>query len=174
MTGMTDWWSSFIGRFFPSNYPLNNDMFRFIGLFEGVHHYVYDDKPGFSDTSCTIGIGHKLHPGLCNSQDHALYWSTAKMHSVCRSDYKVATQIRTAITRWLNRTQYYAVVDTAYVAGVSEVAGSKMLKYLNAGNWEKMYQQWDWDCNSASYLAGACKRRAAEKRLFRTGMYPWE
>lgn len=96
------------------------------------------------------------------------------MESQCRSDFDTATHIRLSINRPLSREQYYAVVDIAYIDGVGGVAGSEMIKYLNAGKWVQMYQQWNWDCNSFSYLKGACKRRAAEKRLFRTGLYPWQ
>ncbi|WP_208952189.1 lysozyme [Rahnella sp. ChDrAdgB13] len=67
----------------------------------------------------------------------------------------------------LNQNQFDALVDFAYNLGVSALAGSTLLKKLNAGDYVGAADEFlRWNKAGGKVLSGLTRRRAAERELF--------
>jgi lysozyme len=69
----------------------------------------------------------------------------------------------------LNANQFSALVDFAYNVGVEALAGSTLMRLVNAGDFEGAAKQFGrWVFADDEELPGLVTRRAAEAKLFET------
>lgn len=67
----------------------------------------------------------------------------------------------------LTQPQYDALTDLVYNCGIANLAGSTLLKKLNAGDYEQAGNEFDrWNKSGGHVLPGLVKRRAMEHQWF--------
>lgn len=138
----------------------------FIERHEGFVDHLYNDSAG----NCTIGYGHLLHHGGCNSSDRARYphgISRAQARTRLRADVGVAERaVRSDVKVRLNQHQFDALVSFTFNIGTNAFRGSTLLRVLNQGHYAQVpAQMMRWT------IGGLESRRRDEVRLWKYGQY---
>jgi lysozyme len=127
---------------------------------EGFRNHVYLDVAGFP----TIGSGHLVKPtesfpaGVTEPQAASILAT-----DVQQAEQAVARLVKVALTQG----QFDALVDFCFNLGASRLAGSTLLRELNAGNHAAAAQQLlSWDHAGGVVNAGLKGRREAELKLW--------
>ena len=127
---------------------------------EGFRSHVYLDLEGWP----TIGYGHRLvHP-----ESFPAGIDEAQAAGLLAADVREAEQ---AVERMVNvplaQGQFDALVDFCFNLGAGKLAGSTILKDLNAGRYDAAGEQLlRWDHAGTSVNAGLKARREAEFQLW--------
>ncbi|MGA2350633.1 MAG: lysozyme [Terracidiphilus sp.] len=128
---------------------------------EGFRKLVYKDTAGFP----TIGYGHRLlHPeSFPNGIDEP------QASNLLASDLRDAEQaVERMVKVPLSQGQFDALVDFCFNLGAGRLAGSTLLKYLNAKRYDEAVEQlllWN---HAGGHESSALKtRREAEAALWR-------
>lgn len=137
----------------------SNAGIRLIKNFEGCKLRAYRDIVG----AWTIGYGHTgadVAPGQAITQVEA--------DQLLAADLRGFEQcVLDAVEVELTQNQFDALVSFAYNLGCRALAGSTLLKLLNAGNTEAAAQQFArWNKAGGKYVAGLARRRRAEREMF--------
>ena len=137
--------------------------FELIKRSEGFRGHVYTDVAGFP----TIGYGHRVTPpesfpgGIDEARADVILAS-----DVLEAEREVARLVRVALTQG----QFDALVDFCYNLGAGRLAGSNLLKELNAGRHNAAGEQLlNWDHVGGQVNAGLKARREAEFQLWNGG-----
>jgi lysozyme len=145
----------------------------FIARFEGFVAEPYNDPAGHA----TIGFGHLIHRGRVTDADRRR-WGTIsreKATRLLRADAaRFERAVERAVTVRLSQPQVDALVSLAFNIGPGALAGSTLVRTLNAGNREAAADQflrWDRAGSPPRPMAGLTRRRRDERRLFLTGLY---
>jgi lysozyme len=127
---------------------------------EGFRATVYNDVAGFP----TIGYGHKLTPGESFPIGITEAQATALLEQdVQGAEAAVARLVKVALTQG----QFDALVDFVYNVGAGRLAGSTLLRMLNAGNTTGAGQQLLlWVYAGGVKQPGLMTRREAELALW--------
>jgi lysozyme len=129
--------------------------------FEGCRLRAYPD-PGTNGAPWTIGYGHtgpEVHPGMVITDKQA---EDYLMDDLRRFEDGVAR-----IAPKCTDNQYAALVSFAYNLGLSSLAGSTLLKYHNAGQYDKANGEFcKWDHMNGRVSSGLERRRGAEAMLY--------
>lgn len=128
----------------------------------------YQDKGG----TWTIGWGRTrdVSPGMTCTQEEADSWLMAEIAAV-------SAVVEKLVTVPLNENQFSALVDFAYNEGTGTLAGSSILRLLNAGQYAtaathlELYDKIHVNGEKVAEL-GLAKRRAMEKALFLSPVQP--
>ncbi len=135
---------------------------QFIRDQEALRTRAYQDSAGY----WTIGYGHKIVTGDgLNSQSVI---SAAQAENLLRQDVGrfvagVRAQVRVPITQ----NQFDALVSLAFNIGLSALAGSTLLRKLNAGDIAGAANEFGrWIYAGGRTLAALVSRRAAEAAIF--------
>jgi lysozyme len=130
---------------------------------EGFRERVYLDVAGLQ----TIGYGHLVKPtesfpnGLTESEAAALLAS-----DVHGAEQSVARLVKVTLTQG----QFDALVDFCFNLGAGRLAGSTLLRELNAGHHDAAAQQLlSWDHAAGAINSGLKARREAELKLWMAG-----
>jgi lysozyme len=128
---------------------------------EGCELHAYQDAVGV----WTIGYGHTgsdVHPGQTITQ--------ADADTLLEADLKCfEVAVNNLVSHDLTSNQFAALVDFAYNEGAGALAGSTLLRLLNAGDVAGAADQFAaWDEAGGEVLPGLVARRAKEKELFLT------
>ena len=143
---------------------MNNLAYSSKGLalteqFEGLRLTAYQDSVGV----WTIGYGHTgsdVHPGLAITQQQA---SELLLKDVASA----VAAVNRLVTVPLTQNQFDALVDFVFNAGAGNLAGSTLLRDLNAGNYAGAAAQFPkWVHAGNQILPGLVARRNAELALF--------
>jgi lysozyme len=130
--------------------------------FEGCELTAYWDAYG---KVWTIGYGHTgpdVHEGMTITQEQATALLKADLATA-----EAGVQSLTAVN--LTPNQFAALVDFAYNEGVGQLAGSTLMRLVNAGNFKEAAEQFGhWVYAGGQVLSDLVRRRAAEKALFLT------
>lgn len=143
---------------------------EFIARFEGEVDHAYDDAAGH----CTIGIGHLLSMSTCGASGHAGETIThARALDLLESDAAVAARaVKGDVKVPLNQAQTDALISFAFNEGTGSLAGSTLLRLLNAGNYGSVPKElMRWVYADGVKLPGLVARRHAEGQLFAHGTY---
>jgi lysozyme len=127
---------------------------------EGFRDHVYLDVAGFP----TIGYGHRLlHP-----ESFPKGISEAQATEILVSDVRDAEQaVERLVKVALTQGQFDALVDFCFNLGQGKLAGSTLLKDLNAGQYESAAEQLlRWDHAGAQECPALKARREAEFELW--------
>jgi len=130
---------------------------------EGFRGNLYTDVAGFP----TIGYGHRVTPqesfpgGIGEAQAAALL-----TEDVLEAERMVGRLVGVALTQG----QFDALVDFCFNLGAGRLAGSSLLRELNAGQYEAAAEQLlSWDHAGGVVNAGLKARREAEFELWNGG-----
>jgi lysozyme len=130
---------------------------------EGFRDHVYSDVAGFP----TVGFGHLVKPpesfpgGVTEPQAAAILAADVE-----QAELAVARLVKVALTQG----QFDALVDFCFNLGAGRLAGSSLLRELNAGRHDAAAQQLlSWDHAGVVVVAGLRARREAELRLWKGG-----
>ena len=130
-----------------------------IKQFEGCVLMAYADIGGI----LTIGYGHTGSDVVAEleiSQDDALNLLSQDLD-------RTAEGVSQLLTIDVNQNQFDALCDFAYNLGVSALAGSTLLRKLNAGDIAGAGSEFPkWDHDRGVVVTGLLKRRLAEQTLF--------
>jgi lysozyme len=137
-----------------------------IASFEGFVPHPYDDPVGYA----TVGYGHLLHKSRVTDADRR-HWGTLTPEQgkallrkdVARFEKAVRRLVKTRITQG----QFDALVSFAYNVGEGALAGSTLLRRLNAGDKHGAADEFlKWDVAGGQHLPGLARRRRAERDRF--------
>ncbi len=130
---------------------------------EGFRSQVYTDVAGLP----TIGYGHRVTApesflgGIDEAQAAAMLTEDA-----LEAEREVARLVRVALTQG----QFDALVDFCFNLGAGRLAGSSLLRELNAGQYAAAAEQLlGWDHAGGAVNAGLRARREAEFQLWNGG-----
>jgi len=127
--------------------------------FEGCRLNAYQDQVGV----WTIGYGHTgpdVIAGLTITQAQAQAYLQADVTSA-------ADCVNRLVAVQLSQEEFDALVDFAFNLGSGALAGSTLLRLLNAGNFTAAAAEFDkWDRAGGVVVAGLLRRRTAEAALF--------
>ncbi|HEV2133810.1 MAG TPA: lysozyme [Terracidiphilus sp.] len=139
---------------------LSNAGLNLIRQSEGFRAQVYNDAAGLP----TIGYGHKLRPG--ESFPNGITETQAEQ--LLAADAGIAGQaVERLVTVPLTQGQFDALVDFCFNLGQGRLAGSTLLRDLNAGDYDAARQQLLlWDHSGTQVLPGLQARRQAEFNLW--------
>lgn len=140
---------------------INQAGLTLIKSFEGCELVAYADAVGVP----TIGWGHTgsdVHLGLTITQEHA--------DALLESDLRVFENgVNNLVARDLTPNQFAALVSFAYNLGLNALAGSTLMRDVNAGEFPAAADQFgEWVSAGGHVLEGLVRRRAAERTLFTT------
>jgi lysozyme len=132
---------------------------------------VYDDQ----GKNPTIGYGHKLSESEMKLYPKGKFIDEAKGHELLRGDLADAVDaVKRNVKVPLSDNEYSALVSFAYNAGAGALAGSTLLKKLNAGDYAGAaaeFPKWIWVTDKAtgekSVSNGLITRREKEQKLFK-------
>jgi len=130
---------------------------------EGFRSNLYTDVAGFP----TIGYGHRVtasesFPGPISEQQAA----DLLAKDVAGAEHDVTRLVTVPLTQG----QFDALVDFCFNLGAGRLAGSTLLKDLNAGNYDAASAQLPlWDHAAGKVNAGLKARRLAELQLWQSG-----
>ncbi len=127
---------------------------------EGFREHVYRDVAGFP----TIGYGHLLR--LNESFPNGI--AEPQATSILATDVQQAEQAVSRLVKVaLTQGQFDALVDFCFNLGAGRLAGSTLLRELNAGNHDTAAQQLlSWDHAAGVVNTGLKARREAELKLW--------
>jgi lysozyme len=127
---------------------------------EGFRGHTYLDVNGLP----TIGYGHRL----LHTESFPNGIGEAQAAEILRSDVRGAEQtVQRLVKVALTQGQFDALVDFCFNLGAGRLAGSTLLKVLNAARYEDAAEQLlRWDLASGKENAGLKTRREAELALW--------
>lgn len=131
--------------------------------FEGCKLTAYPD-PGTGGEPWTIGVGHtgNVFPGDVITQDRA--------DALLREDLgRFEKCVNAALTVTVSQPQFDALVSFAFNLGCGAMAGSTLMRKLNAGDAAGAGTEFrHWNRAGGAVMAGLTRRREAERDLFLT------
>jgi lysozyme len=141
---------------------INDAGVRLVQEFEGCKLEAYPD-PGTGGEPFTIGwgsTGPDIGPGTVWTQEEA---DARFLDDLTKFGDGVDRLVRVPLTD----NQFAALVSFAYNVGLGALAGSTLLRKLNAGDYEGAADQFPrWSKGGGRVLPGLVRRRAAERDLF--------
>jgi lysozyme len=127
---------------------------------EGFREKTYLDVVGIA----TIGYGHRLLPGehFPDGIDEAR-GAVMLEADVCDAEAAVSRLVKVPLTQG----QFDALVDFVFNLGSGRLAGSTLLRELNAGHYESAADEFlKWDHAGSKELRALKSRRESEQDLF--------
>jgi lysozyme len=139
---------------------VSDDGLNMIRKFEGFVSHTYNDPVGIP----TIGYGHKLLPG--ESFPNGI--TEAQAEQLLDTDAANAGQdVENLVTVSITQNQFDALVDFTFNLGRGRLAGSTLLRDLNASQYDAARQQLLlWDHAGNQVMPGLQARRQAEFDLW--------
>lgn len=134
--------------------------------FEGLRLEAYPD-PGTNGSPWTIGIGStqpEVKPGDVITTDEAYRRFD---DDIAPAEAAVNSLVKVLITQ----SQFDALVSFVFNVGAGAFKDSTLLRLLNEGKYREVGPQFDrWNKAGNTVLLGLVKRRAAERKLFESGI----
>lgn len=141
------------------------EMRHMIEQWEGLRLQTYRDSVGVA----TIGYGHTgpdVHDGEDITEAQADALMTADLH---KFEVAVSSMVDMAPT---SQQQFDAMVSFSYNLGSGALAGSSLLRYHKAGQFEAAAGEFvKWDHAGGQVLAGLLRRRQGEAAVYLNGTY---
>jgi lysozyme len=142
---------------------LSAEGLELIKTSEGFRSLVYRDVAGIP----TIGYGHRVMPGESFPNGVSEEQATAILTSDVQEAEQAVTRL---VTMALTQGQFDALVDFCFNLGATRLAGSTLLKELNAGHYTYAAEQFLlWDHAGGAVVAGLEARRQADFQLWTQG-----
>jgi lysozyme len=146
----------------PSPTTVSPAAVALVKRFEGLQLAAYPD-PGTGDSPWTIGYGHtgpEVTVGVTITEELA--------EALLRDDLdRAAAAVLELVTVPLAQHQLDALASFAFNVGLSNLAGSMLLRYLNAGDYDAVpYQLRRWVLANGRTLPDPVARRDAEAMMW--------
>ena len=132
------------------------------------------DKP-------TYGLGSTVRPDGKPVQEGDRITPPAAINLAVRDITAKEAEIKACVTAPMHQHEYDAFVSLAYNVGPVAVAGSALVRMLNAGNIDdaaERFLQWSKVRNPKTGMLepspGLLARRRAERTIFLGGLYNWD
>ena len=135
----------------------------FIKSWEACRLRAYDDGVGV----WTIGYGRttNVKPGDVCTQHQANEWFDEESS-------RFSNQVSALLLVDVTENQFDALVSLAYNIGVAAFSNSTLLRKLNDGDYQGAAEQFDvWNKGGGKVMHGLVRRRAAERKIFESGVY---
>ena len=146
-----------------NNFTYSQNGLALTQQFEGLRLSAYQDQVGV----WTIGYGHTgkdVHPELTITQEQA---NDLLMQDVASA----VAAVNRLVTVAFNQSGFDALVDFAFNLGNNALAGSTLLRKLNANDFAGACAEFPKWCKAGGKtVAGLLRRRHAEQQLFQQGM----
>jgi len=135
---------------------------QFIQRHEGYRNTPYQDIAG----NWTVGIGHKIQPSDGIPLNQAI--DNATVQNLFAGDLNDAANIvQQYVNVPLTQGQFDALVDFVFNLGRARLAGSTLLRLLNAGNYSAAAAEFNkWVYAGNNRVAALVSRRAGETQMF--------
>jgi len=135
---------------------------QFIQSQEGYRNTPYQDVAG----NWTVGIGHEIQPGDGIALNQAIDGAT--IQNLFAGDLNDAANIvQQYVNVPLTQGQFDALVDFVFNLGRARLAGSTLLRLLNAGNYSAAAAEFNkWVYAGNNRVAALVSRRAGETQMF--------
>lgn len=152
----------------------SDQALEFIRHHEGCELRAYPDPGSADGNPWTIGVGHTkgVKKGDTCTVEQAMAW--------LREDIQVAeAAVNRLVKVPLTQAQFDALVSFVFNVGADEdvdtvaegLGDSTLLRLLNAGDYAGAAAQFKrWNKNDGRVMAGLTTRRAAEAKMFETGL----
>ncbi len=142
---------------------INADGITLLKRFEGLELRAYQDSVGV----WTIGYGHTSAAGP-PSVSPGQTITEAEAEQILKRDLVIYEDgVRNLVKVPINSNQFSALVSFAYNLGVEALAGSTLLKKLNAGDYQGAADEFPrWVKAGGQTLPGLVSRRNSERALF--------
>ena len=167
---------------------ISSQLLDFIEAYEGNSGMLSPSKRLTGDTyglyndpsnNCTVGIGHLIHNGMCNSKDIRSYKTTfpngqthAEARQLLEDDVtSIGTDVNDNVIVHLTQQQFDALVDFTFNEGENNFKMSKLLKDINAGNCDAATIISDFRDSRFTRNGTLLARRSDEANLFNNGLY---
>jgi lysozyme len=147
---------------------VSNAGLNFIAGYEGFRGRAYNDQAGHA----TIGFGHLLHFGPTTASDRKLNWTRATGIKVFAKDIlRYQEAVDRYVTVPLAQAQFDALVSLCFNIGIIGFRDSTLLRKLNAEDRRGAADEFlRWNKAGGRVSLGLSRRRAAERKLFLTGL----
>src|SRR5215469_13147858 len=146
-----------------NNYTYSQNGLALTQKFEGLRLAAYQDQVGV----WTIGYGHTgkdVHPKLTITQEQA---NNLLMQDVASA----VAAVNRLVTVEFNQDGFDALVDFAFNLGNNALAGSTLLRKLNANDLVGACAEFPKWCKAGGKtVAGLLRRRQAEQQIFQRGI----
>jgi len=146
-----------------NNFTYSQNGLNLTEQFEGLRLTAYQDSVGV----WTIGYGHTgndVRPGLTITQQQA-------NNLLMQDTQSAAAAVNRLVTVAINQDEFDALVDFTFNLGQNALAGSTLLRKLNAGDFAGAAAEFPKWCKAGGkVLQGLVRRRQAEQQLFEQGM----
>ncbi len=144
---------------------INSAGLDLIKQFEGLALTAYRDPGGI----WTIGYG---HTGPVNGQPIGagmVITEATALDELAKDLTNFERGVNDLLAHDVNPNQFAALVSLAFNIGLEALAGSTLLRYVNAGEYDEAAKQFSaWVYDDGEVLAGLVRRRLAEQQLFET------
>lgn len=142
---------------------INAKTIALIKEFEGLRTHAYRDAVGI----WTIGYGHTSVAGLPAVTSGQVVSPDDAEAILARDLRYVASRVAALVVVDLNDNQFGALVSFAFNLGSGALAGSSLLRFVNAGAFDAAANEFRrWVHAGNAVLPGLVRRRAAERALW--------
>lgn len=145
--------------------------YNLIKKYEKFVPKLYSNDGGGGGGNCTIGYGHLIHEGPCTPADFARYGngiSLPEAEATLRTDAEIVEDtIRRNVKVSLSQNQFDGLVSFLFTLGEGSFKSSRLLGFLNAGDFNSVPIEMRKFIYSNGKLAnGLVPRREEEAQLF--------
>ncbi|NUX99551.1 lysozyme [Paraburkholderia youngii] len=156
-------------------WTVTENLIQFTAQWEAFRAHLYDNDGGGRGGNTTIGYGHLVHMGPINGSASETPWlagvTVPQAFALIREDIKVAERIiNQRILLPLYQYEYDSLVDFVY--NVRGHTKESLLKLVNTGHYDRVPAKFlEYTSASGAHPGGLLKRRHAEAKMFRDGIY---
>lgn len=145
---------------------LNQITIEHIKASEGLRLKAYPDPGSKDGKPVTIGYGTTRINGKPINLGTTITEAQAEQYLKLDLE-EFAKKVKALIKVTLNSNQFGALVSFAYNVGLNAFANSTLLKVINAGNFDRVPEQFRrWVYNDGKYMKGLANRREKEISLW--------
>jgi GH24 family phage-related lysozyme (muramidase) len=131
-----------------SSLTMSQKGVKFLLKHEGFKPSLYNDALGH----CTIGYGYLVHRGKCNGSLNEEPFRDKKGNPTSLTKAQATDQfsqklgpyidgVRNNVDVELTQYEFDALVSFSYNLGANILKGSTLLKYINAGKWDRIHNE---------------------------------
>jgi lysozyme len=145
-----------------NKFNVSFDDTQLIRNFEGERLEAYPDPASGGDPwTISWGLtGDWVVEGLVITPEESVQRFMARISDMC-------DQLDNIITSEVNKNQYMALLSFAWNIGISKLAGSTLMRKVNAGDFDGAADEFlRWNKAGGQVMAGLTHRRTAEQALF--------
>lgn len=157
-----------------NNMKMGSSGLAALKVAEEYRETLYNDGKTKKEGHCTIGYGHLVHRGICDSKKYPseeLFKDGVKKKkalSILKKDFSNAEKaVNTYVLVTLSQNQFDALVIFTFNVGSTALKNSTLLKELNKGNYNKVPSELKrWNKQNKKVVQGLINRRNKEIQIW--------